>query len=82
LREIESNAEDRYVDPIHQALVHLGLGEPERTLELIQRAYEIQSPMLGEVVRDPRFAPIGADPRFAEVARGMGLYDLIAPPKG
>ena len=82
LRRIEVNAEDRYVDPVHPALVHLGLGETDRAIELLQRAYEIQSPVLCEVPIDPRYAPIGADPRFAELVRGMGLYDLLPPPKG
>ena len=82
LRKIEANAEDRYVDPVHPALVHLGLGETDRAIELLQRAYEIHSPVLGEVPTDPRYAPISSDPRFAGLVRGMGLYDLVPAPKG
>ena len=82
LRQIEANAESRYVDPVHPALVHLGLGETDRAIELLQRAYEIGSPLLCLVPTDPRYAPIVADPRFAGLVRGMGLYDLLPAPKG
>ena len=35
---IEANAEDRYVDPVHPALVHLGLGETDRAIRLLEGA--------------------------------------------
>jgi Tfp pilus assembly protein PilF len=82
LRRIEANGEHRYVDPVHPALVHLGLGETDRAIELLQRAFEIHSPLLCLAPTDPRYASIRADPRFVELVRGMGLYDLLGPPKG
>ena len=82
LRRIEANAEQRYVDPVYPALVHLGLGATDRAIELLQRAFEVHSPVLCLVPTDPRYAAIRADPRFAELVRGMGLYDLLGPPKG
>ena len=82
LRRIEAGAKSHYVDPVHQALVHLGLGETDRAIELLQRAYELHSPILCFVPTDPRFAPISADSRFLELVSGMGLYGLLPPPKG
>ena len=68
-----------YVDPVHRALVHLGLGETERAFEILEYAYEIRSLSLSEVPTDPRYAPIASDPRFLRLVRGMGLYDLLPP---
>jgi serine/threonine-protein kinase len=82
LRRIEASAESRYVDPVHRALVHLGLRETERAIELLGRAYELHSPLISMVPTDPRYAPIRADPRFAELIRGMGLYGLLPSRKG
>ena len=82
LRQIEASAAGRYVDPVHRALIHLGLGETDRAIELLQRAYALQSPMLCMVPTDPRYASIRADPRFEELVRGMDLYALLPPPKG
>ena len=82
LRKIEANAENRYVDPVHRALVHLGLGETDRAIELLQRAYELHSPMVCMVPTDPRYASIREDPRFEELVRGMDLYALLPEPKG
>ncbi len=82
LRKLEERAEQRYVDPVHLALVHLGLGERDRTLELLERAYEIHAQLLCEVPADPRYAGLHADPRYEALLRGIGLGHLVAPLEG
>ncbi len=82
LRRIEASAESRYVDPVHRALVHLGLGETERAIELLGRAYELHSPVISMVPTDPRYASIRSDPRFEALVRGMGLEGRLPPPRG
>jgi len=82
LEQIEASAEQMYVDPVHPALVHLGLGDSDRSLELLQRAYDLHGSLLTEVPTDPRYAPLHSDPRYQEIVRGIGLGSLLPPPKG
>ena len=82
LQRIEESAEVRYVDPVHFALIHVALDEPDRAFEWLQRAYEIRAAMLFEVATDPRYEPLHFDPRFEALVTGMGLEALLPSPKG
>ncbi len=82
LRKIEEHAKQRFVDPVHLALAHLGLGERERALELLERAYEIRAALLCAVPADPRYAVLHADPRYEALLRGIGLGHLVVPLEG
>ena len=82
LQRIEESAELRYVDPVHFALIHVALDEPDRAFEWLQQAYEIRAAMLIEVATDPRYEPLHSDPRFEALVTGMGLEALLPPPKG
>jgi tetratricopeptide (TPR) repeat protein len=82
LRKIEARATQMYVDPMNLALVHLGLGEKDRTLELLEDGYATRAQLLSELATDPRYASIRSDPHFEAIVRGMGLERPPAPPKG
>lgn len=46
------------------ALIHLGLGEPERAVDWLEKAFESRDSQLIYINRDPRFDPLRGDPRF------------------
>jgi TolB-like protein/DNA-binding winged helix-turn-helix (wHTH) protein/tetratricopeptide (TPR) repeat protein len=72
LTELERRARNQYVSPQYFAVVHLGLGEQEQALLLLEKAYEERafevtgfSGLLAEILLD--------NPRFQQLLRRMGL---------
>ena len=66
---------------MHLALVHLGLGEKDRALELLEDGYATHAQLLSGLATDPRYASLHGDPRYEAIVRGMGLERPL-PPKG
>ena len=73
LRELEVLGEEKYVDPVLLAIVHLALDDQEKALDLLERAYEVRSPWLPVMNVDPRADPLRDDPRFNDLLRRVGL---------
>jgi DNA-binding winged helix-turn-helix (wHTH) protein/tetratricopeptide (TPR) repeat protein len=74
IEELQELAERRYVSPYDIAAVYAGLGEQERALAWLERAYEDRSGWLGLWLKvDPKFDGLRADPRFADLLRRVGL---------
>jgi len=71
LAELERLSRQQYVPPLSFAIVHLGLGEKQRALALLETGYEertVDSPglaVLFELLRD--------EPRYQAILRRMGL---------
>ena len=82
LAKLDQAGQKLYVDPVHFALVYVGLGETERALELLEQAYQNQAAHLTDVPMDPRFRPLHSEPRYEEIVKGIGLAHLLPPPKG
>ena len=82
LAKLEQVNQKLYVDPVLFALVYVGLGETERALEVLERAYENQAAHLTDVPMDPRFRPLHSEPRYEEIVKGIGLAHVLPPPKG
>jgi TolB-like protein/DNA-binding winged helix-turn-helix (wHTH) protein len=75
LTELERRARSGYVSPQHFAVVHLGLGEEEQALSLLEKAYDERafevmgfSGALADILLD--------NPRFQDILRRMGLAGL------
>lgn len=64
LESLTKESHVRYVSPFHFALVHLGLGEHEATLNWLERAYDDGSGWLPFLAAEPEFAPLRTHPRF------------------
>lgn len=62
-----------YVSPLHMALVYTGLGERDRALVWLERAYKDRSNFMSRLKVDPRFDPLRSDPRFQNLLRRMNL---------
>jgi serine/threonine-protein kinase len=63
----------RRVSPFHLALIHVGLGEKDRAIELLNKACDERAERLVRLRVDPRFDPLRQDPRFYEIMIRMGL---------
>ncbi len=65
--------EHQYVSPYDVALVYAGMGEKDKALDWLQRAYQERSSLLVFALREPRLAPLRAEPRFAALMREFAL---------
>lgn len=56
-----------------RATVYLALGEKDRGIAELQRAYENHDDRLRWLGTDPRFDELHSDPRFQDLLRRMNL---------
>ena len=68
-----ARAQDRYVSPVHLAVVHAALGEGQLALEWLEIAVEERSPNLWLLNVDPAFESIRPEARFQTVLKKMSL---------
>ena len=73
LAEIEGLDGSMYVSPVSRAMVHVGLGEHDRALELLDDAMHEREPLLLFLGLDSLWDPLRDDPRFAELLDRIGL---------
>jgi serine/threonine protein kinase/Tfp pilus assembly protein PilF len=73
LDELQRSQGQRRVSPFHLALVHIGLGDNDRAIELLEKAYNERAERLVWIRADARFDPLRLDPRFNNILTGMGL---------
>jgi hypothetical protein len=74
LGRLEARVErGEYVSPVSIALVHIGLGDADRALRWLERAYEERAPQLIWLKVDPIFDPLRSAPRFTRLLRKVGL---------
>jgi tetratricopeptide (TPR) repeat protein len=77
LRTLVEQRSDRYVSPFWRAVLTLGLGRVNETLELLDHAYYEGAPTL-PFLGAPWWTRLRGDPRFAALARRIGLPVSIA----
>jgi tetratricopeptide (TPR) repeat protein len=75
LAQLEETSTRRYVSPYHMAYVHTGLGEYERALDWLERAYEERAGGVFGMKGSFLFAPLRSHPRFQALLRKMNLAD-------
>ena len=73
LRELERRAKTGYVSPTSLARVHLGLGEKEKALSSLERAYEDRDISLVLLKVDWGYDPLRSDSRFQDLLRRMNF---------
>ena len=59
--------------PFNLAIVHLGLGDRQRALDDLERAYAADSQWMGWLERDRIFDPLRAEPRFVALMKKLRL---------
>jgi len=62
---------ERYVNPIDFVFVYEGLGENDKALEYLEKAYAPRE--IAGIRSDPLSDPIRADPRFQALLRRMAF---------
>ncbi len=75
---VEAAAAERYVAPYERAFAHVGIGDHDRALELLEEALETRDAELIWLAVEPAFDPIRDDPRFRAVLETMGLAGVGA----
>jgi TolB-like protein/tetratricopeptide (TPR) repeat protein len=73
LTELQEKSRQRYVSPIHFAIIHTGLGEKDRAFAWLEKAYRNRSDGLQFLKAEPKFDSLRTDPRFADLLRRIGL---------
>jgi len=70
---IEELSHRRYAPPDCIAIIYLGLGDKDRALEWLRKAYEDRSFSLVFLKVDHMFDPLRSDPRFIALLKKVGL---------
>src|SRR2546423_2457338 len=73
LAELEGREKKESISAYQFALIYLGLGEKEKALAALEKAFQERSTLLPYSKMDPRFDPIRSDARFIDIQRRIGL---------
>jgi tetratricopeptide (TPR) repeat protein len=73
LRELEQLAKRQYVSPTAFAPIYLGLGEKEKTLDWLEKAYEQQDSACWYLKIDQIYDSVRNEPRFQALLKKLGL---------
>jgi serine/threonine-protein kinase len=73
LRQLDAEAERRYIPAYDRAIIFAGLGERDTALEWLKRAYEEHSSWISYLNVEPRLDPLRDDSRFEDLVRRVGL---------
>jgi len=81
LEQLTQMSVHTYVSPYHLALLHLHLGERERSLELLLTACAIRDAWVVWLAVEPQFDPLRGEPAFEGILRDMrhpAMYRKLA----
>jgi serine/threonine protein kinase/tetratricopeptide (TPR) repeat protein len=73
LENLQTRAENRYVQPLAVAWVYAGLGEKDRAFEWLEKAYEERAGFLYLFPHMDMAGVLKDDPRFADLVRRIGI---------
>jgi adenylate cyclase len=63
----------RSASPFCTAVVYLGLGDKQRALDGLEKAYEVRSALLTSIKVDRIYDPLRTEPRFIALLKKIGL---------
>jgi DNA-binding SARP family transcriptional activator len=72
LHELQASSSQKYISPYYLALIHLALGDDEKTLDLLEAAYRERVGQLFWLNVEPRFNRLRDHPRFRDLLRRLG----------
>jgi serine/threonine-protein kinase len=78
LGQVVSDSKKKYVSPYDFAVIHTGLGETDKAIEWLNRAFDEHSGFLVYVYLDPRLKRLHPDARFQNLLRRMGFVNQKA----
>jgi len=73
LERLDGLSKDRYVGPFFRAMVWMGLGEKNKALEGLEKAYEERESFMGWLKVWPTFDILRSEPRFQALLKKMNL---------
>jgi len=74
LRDLQNKSKDSKVPPYILATIYAGLGEKDKAMLFLEKAYDEKSLELSwHLKADPRIDNLRSDPRFQALSRRMGL---------
>ena len=73
LDELSGMSKREYVSPYDLSIIYMGLGDKNRAIEQLSKAYEDRAGWIIYLNVEPVFDPIRSDPRFAELVRRLKL---------
>lgn len=73
LEELKEMSRQTHVSPYDLAVLYTGLGEKDRAIEQLNRAYEERIGWFHNLKVEPLFDPLRSAPRFADLVRRLGL---------
>jgi serine/threonine-protein kinase len=73
LTQLESLSKRKYISSYFVAMIHLGLGDPDRTFEWLEQAYEERSGFLAFVRVEPMLDALRGDARLGRLMEKMRL---------
>jgi non-specific serine/threonine protein kinase len=78
LGQMLEDSKKKYISPYNFAVIHTGLGDADRAMEWLNKAFEEHSGFLVYVYLDPRLKPLHGDLRFQDLLRRMGFVNQRA----
>jgi TolB-like protein/Tfp pilus assembly protein PilF len=70
LRELRESSKQRYVSPYNLALIHIGLGQKDEAIQLLEETYEDRDGYnIAFIKVEPMLDPLRGDPRFETLAK-------------
>jgi len=73
LDELKEMSKQKYVSPYHMAVLYTGLGDKDRAIEQLNKAYEERAGWVINLKVEPLFDTLRSDPRFGDLLRRMSL---------
>ncbi len=73
MAELRQLATRRYVPPLYEAMIHLGLGDLDEGFRLYDLAYGQRAGWLGFLRAEPGYDELRTDPRFVSLVKRMHL---------
>jgi serine/threonine-protein kinase len=73
LQQLEDRARWTYVSPYHLAFVYVGLGEVERALDMLERAFEARTGAVYSIKGSVLLEPLRSHPRFVALLKKLNL---------
>jgi serine/threonine-protein kinase len=73
LRQLEQLSQERYVSPYHMAYVYTGLGEADRAMDFLERAFEERAGSVYGLKGSFLFTSLHSHPRFQALLKKMNL---------
>ena len=76
LDQLEGLAQHKYVEAVHLAIVHIGLGNNDQAFDLLDKAFEQRCATLTYIKVWPMLDRVRNHPRYHQLIRRLGLETL------